>query len=120
MNVSLQRSRAAVSLGALWLCSLAGAAAPRVAVIAEAPLAAPAQHGLEKLKEALRTKGFGIVDAPAQASYVLLLGLSPNSTAAHVLRDWKAPLPDGAEALTVWHGNYQGKPAAALCGADTL
>ena len=34
------------------------------------------------------------------------------------LREWKAPLPDGAEALTVWRGNYQGKPAVILCGAD--
>ncbi len=117
MKSLLQRT-IVVSFGALFLCSLAAPAAPQVAVIAQGPLAAPAQHGLEKLKEALHAKGFGIVDAPAQAGYVLLLGLSPNSAAANVLREWKAPLPDGAEALTVWRGNYQGKPAAALCGAD--
>jgi hypothetical protein len=118
MSTLPPRSGAAVSLPALFLFSLHAWAAPQVAVIAQGGWEPPAQHGVEKLREALRARGFGVVDAPARAGYVLLLGVAESGAAAGALRSWKAPLPEGAEGLTVWRGSYQGKPAAALCGAD--
>jgi hypothetical protein len=106
-------SRRSGTLGALLLLALP-AWATQVAILTDANPAAPAQHGLQKLNDGLRAKGFTVVTSAAHADYVILAG----SPALAALKSWKAPLPTGAEALTVWRGRYQGKPAAALAGAD--
>jgi len=98
-------------LAVMFLSSLS---AGQVAILSDAGLAAPARHGLQKLDQSLAAKGFTVVAAAAQADYVILAG----AAAATALKTWKAPLPAGVEALTVWRGRYQGKPAAALCGSD--
>src|SRR5439155_11195757 len=35
-----------------------------------------------------------------------------------VSQEWKAPVPPGREALTIWRGRYQNKPALSLRGRD--
>jgi len=110
--------RKLVWLGALLLGTFPASAA-RVALVTEGELKPPAQHGLSKLEQALRKKGFEVSASAAQADYVILAGASPDTAAAKVLKEWKAPVPNGAEALTIQRGRYQGKPAVALCGSDS-
>ncbi|HXB73272.1 MAG TPA: hypothetical protein VNY05_33855, partial [Candidatus Acidoferrales bacterium] len=93
---------------------LSALSARQVSILTDANPAAPVKHGLQMLDDALRAKGFTVAASPAQADYVILAG----APALAALKTWKAPLPAGAEALTVWRGRYQGKPAAALSGAD--
>src|ERR1017187_5157509 len=98
--------RRLVPMAALLLLALPAMAARRVALIAEGELAPPARHGLAKLREALRAKGFEIADSAAHADYVILAGIGPSDT----LQQWKAPLPAGREALTIWRGRYLATP----------
>ena len=110
-------------LGAILFCALPATAARQVLVVAEGELAAPARHGLTKLEQELRGKGFEVVNSQtakvADADFVVLAGVNPSSTAVtRTLTEWKAALPEGAEALTIHRGAYQGKPAIVLCGAD--
>jgi hypothetical protein len=97
-----------------FLLCLPASAARQVAVLTEGELAPPAQHGLAKLQDVLRGKGFEISTSPAQAEYVILAGTGPSATA----QEWKAPTPAGREALTIWKGRYQSKPAISLRGSD--
>ena len=106
--------RPLVPMAALWLLALPAMAARQVALITKGELAPPARHGLAKLGEALRTKGFDVTASAAQADYVILAGIG----ASDALKQWNAPVPAGREALTVWRGRYQDKPAIALCGGD--
>lgn len=100
---------------ALFAALLASTVSARqVALLTDANPAVPARHGLEKLEQSLRAKGLAVVTSAARADYVILAG----APAASALQSWKVPLPTGVEALTVWRGRYQGKPAAALYGAD--
>ncbi len=89
-------------------------AARQVALVAEGELAPPARHGLDKLRDALRVKGFEVTASAAQADYVILAGTG----ASPALQDSQAPAPAGRESLTIWRGRYQNKPAIALRGAD--
>ncbi len=106
--------------GIVWLLLLAGEAlaGPVVAVIAPAQAAGPGRYGVERLEQALRAKGCEITDSAAGAEFVLFAGLSADREVAGILREWKAPVPAGAEALTIWRGRYQGKTAAVVAGAD--
>src|ERR1035441_4893101 len=99
---------------ALFLLALPAMAARQVAVVTEGELAPPARHGLAKLRDALRAKGYDLADSAAHAEYVILAGIGPSDT----LQQWKAPVPAGREALTIWRGRYLDKPAIALLGGD--
>src|ERR1035438_7884738 len=101
-------------IAVLFLLALPAMAAQQVALIADGELAPAATHGLAKLREALRAKGFGIAASAAAADYVILAGAG----AAAALQQWKAPVPAGREALTIWRGRYRDRPTIALSGGD--
>ncbi len=95
----------------------------KVTVIADATMDAPAWHGIRKLEAALRAKGVSVAKGGGQVNgsdFVVLAGLAAGrGPAAIALGQMKAPVPDGAEALTIRKGaRYQGKPAILLVGAD--
>jgi hypothetical protein len=94
-------------LAAAFLFAWLAPAAPRVAVVAEGALSPPARHGLAKMEQALRAKGFEVVDSTAagaaQADFVVLAGLRPS---------------EGAEGLAIRRDKFQGKPAVMLYGGD--
>ena len=101
-------------IAALFLLALPAMAARQIALVTEGELAPPARHGLAKLQEALRAKGFDVAASAAQADYVILAGTGASAT----LREWEAPAPSGRESLTIWRGRYRNKPAIALRGGD--
>ena len=101
-------------VAALFLLALPAMAARRVALVTNGELAPPARHGLAKLQEALRAKGFDVIASAAQADYVILAGAGPSPT----LPGWNVPAPAGRESLTIWRGRYRNKPALALRGGD--
>jgi hypothetical protein len=103
---------------ALFLLCAPALAAQKVAVITDGAIIPPAAHGLAKLEQSLRAKGYELAD-PAGADYLILAGVrSPNGEITKALNGLKALLPDGPEALTIQRANYRGKPAVFLCGAD--
>jgi hypothetical protein len=79
--------------------------AARVAIVTEGPIDPPARHGLTKLDQALRARGFDVVNSakPVKADYFVFAGTN-------------APL--GAEALTIRRENRQGRPVVRLTGGD--
>src|ERR1019366_184378 len=101
-------------VAALFLLALPAMAARQVALIIDGELAPAARHGLAKLQEALRAKGFDVTASAAQPDYVILAGAG----ASDPLQQWKAPVPAGRESLTIWRGRYRNKPAIALRGGD--
>src|ERR1035438_6176570 len=106
--------RRLIPMAALLLLALPALAARRVAVVTEGEPAPPARHGLTKLRDALRAKGFEIADSAEHADYVILAGTGASDT----LQQWRAPVPAGREALTIWRGRYLDKAAIALSGGD--
>jgi hypothetical protein len=108
--------RRLVPIVALFLLALPAMAARQVALVTEGEIAPPARHGLAKLRDALRAKGFDIAETAAHADYVIFAGTGIG--ASDTLQQWKAPAPAGREALTIWRGRYLGKPAIALSGGD--
>ena len=106
--------RRLTSLGALFLLSIPAIAARQVALLTEGELAPPALYGLAKLKDALRAKGFDVSGSAAQADCVIFAGIGPSAAT----QEWKAPVPAGREALTIWRGRHQNKPAISLRGGD--
>src|SRR4051794_20191685 len=95
----------------------------KVAIVADPGLDATAKHGIGKLTEALRAKGVTVseaADAVTTADLVVVAGLSGSrGSAASALTSDGAPLPSGAEALTVRIAiRYQGKPAIVIAGSD--
>src|ERR1035441_299337 len=105
--------RRLVPMAALLLLILPAMAARQVALVIEGELAPPARHGLAKLQDALRAKGYEIAADAAQADYVILAG-----TGASAAAQLGAPVPAGREALTIWRGRYLDKPAIVLSGGD--
>src|ERR1039458_4370760 len=101
-------------VAALFLLALPAMAARQVALVTDGELAQPARHGLAKVQEALRARGFDVTASAAQADYVILAGTGASAT----LQQWKAPAPAGRESLTIWRGRYRNKPAIALRGGD--
>ncbi len=101
-------------LAALFLLAIPAMAARQVALLTEGELAPPAMHGLAKLKDALRAKGFDVSTSAAQADYVIFAGIGPSAAS----QEWKAPVPSGREALTISRGRYRNKPAISLRGGD--
>src|SRR5450432_2842573 len=112
-----------IIVGAMIALARPAAAAKRVALVTEGELAAPARHGLDKLEQALRRKGFEIAPtagAPT-ADFIILAGVRSNSNGGAVetaIRSAKGALPEGAEALTVQRAVYRSRPAVVLYGAD--
>ncbi|MDP2995869.1 MAG: hypothetical protein Q8N47_00185 [Bryobacterales bacterium] len=110
---------------ALILTALACPAAPvaaRVVLLADGRLDAPADYGLEKLRESLAAKGIPVERATnlsaSGADFVVLAGQSSSARVAGALKTAKAALPQGAQALAIRRGTFQGKPALILCGSD--
>ncbi|MEK7755116.1 MAG: hypothetical protein AAB654_24530, partial [Acidobacteriota bacterium] len=110
---------------ALILSALACPAAPvaaRVVLLADGRLAAPAEYGREKLRESLAAKGIPVERATnlssSGADFVVLAGQSSSARVAGALKAAKASLPQGAQALAIRRGTFQGKPALILCGSD--
>ena len=68
-------------------------------------------YGVKQLQSALTAKGLSVA---ATADSIILAG----APAVAALKTWKAPIPTVPEALTIWRGRYQGKPAIALAGGD--
>src|ERR1035437_6025778 len=97
-------------VAALFLLTLPAMAARQVAVVTDGELAQPARHGLAKLQEALRAKGFDVTASAAQADYVILAGTGASAT----LQQWKAPAPAGRG------GDARGLMYAALDTADRI
>ncbi|MEO8594975.1 MAG: hypothetical protein ABI759_16770 [Candidatus Solibacter sp.] len=95
----------------------------KVTVITDSGLDATARHGIGKLTEALRAKGITVAEGAGEtqaADVVVLAGLAgARGAAAAALSGASAPVPSGAEALTIRTGiRYQGKPAIVLAGSD--
>src|ERR1035441_6826936 len=82
-------------VAALFLLALPAMAARQVALVIDGELAQPARHGLAKLQEALRAKGFDVTASAAQADYVILAGTG----ASAALQQWKAPAPAGRDLI---------------------
>ncbi len=100
----------------LFLCAGALPAA-RVAVIADAGLEGPARHGLAKLSESLKARGFSVESGSVgRADYVVVAGLSSDKRVAAALS--RGTLPSGPQALVMRRTTFQGKPAVVLCGSD--
>ncbi len=101
----------------------AGVKAGKVAVVTDAAEDPPSRNGRMKLEQALREKGCTVTEGTrgiAGADFELLAGVMPaHGPAAVAIDAMKAPVPSGAEALTVRTGaRYRGKPAIVLAGAD--
>ncbi|MDX2429438.1 MAG: hypothetical protein QNK35_00805 [Bacteroides sp.] len=86
-------------------------------------LNSPANHGLNKLNEALKDQQ--ILIAPQAESddgnsdYYILAGLSSEENhVTTLLREMQIPLPEKKEALLIKKADFRGKPALLLCGAD--
>jgi hypothetical protein len=86
---------------ALLLSAVCAQAATRVAVIAPGELPAPARHGLAKLRDTLRDKGFEVTSSPTGAAYLIHARITSGP----------------AEALTIRKETQSGKPAVFLEGA---
>src|SRR5215471_19933308 len=96
------------------LLALHAANARQVALITDGELASPARHGIDKLRDALRAKGFDVTANEAQVDYVILAGIGPSVA----LRTFQAPTPAGRETFTIAKGTWQNKPAVILRGGD--
>ncbi len=110
---------------ALTLLALAGSAArgaARVVLLTSGRLDAPAEYGLEKLRESLRANGLSVEratdDAIGEADFVVLAGPASDSRIARTLAAIRAPLPQGPQALVIRRTKLEGKPALILCGSD--
>lgn len=104
VRIALRCAVASV-LFVLWAVT---SAAQTVAIVTDGPLEGPARHGLASLEEALRTKGVTVVqgvDSLAPGAVVVLAGVrSADGAATAALKALRAPVPDGAEALTIRRG----------------
>ena len=114
-----------VTAGVVFMLWTASAAAQTVAILTDATPDGPVRYGLTKIEEALRAKGFSVQqgrDAVKASAFVVLAGIrSANGAATAALTAANAPLPQGAEALTIRrNGQYEGKRAVVLVGSDSV
>ena len=82
-----------------------------------------ALHGVTKLKQALRARGWKVktltsLDAAPVQLLVVAGTTTNNGMAAQLLREAKETLPATAEALTVKKMPHGDQPMLVLCGAD--
>jgi hypothetical protein len=111
----------AVSAAAVLRSAGPPVAAPAVTIVIDAGAAAPANHGIARLREALCGRGFRLVDPADKVApdFVVVAGVGPASEAARTLNALDVRLPAGAEALSVrTAATYRGRPALVLYGSD--
>lgn len=94
----------------LLFAAAVAASKPRVAILPDGALPAPARYGLAKLESALKIKGIEVAAGPADL-YVLA-GLRSAGACK------TAPAAAAAEALSIRKTTHKGKAAVVLCGAD--
>ena len=113
-----------LAVGLIGLLGVFGAPvrAAKVALVADGELAAPAQHGLAKLVQALDAKGVSVVRGgvtAADADFVVLAGVGSDAGwAERTLRATGVTLPRKPEALVIHRTKIEGKPGLVLSGAD--
>ena len=115
-------------IGLLIVCGLpiliAGRTPARTVSLVVDPVCGPAaRHGLERMRDAFRRKGFAIEDVrsadSAAGSIVVVAGLAAaGSPASRLLQESKTALPAAPEALSVLRTTRHGKDLLVLCGAD--
>ena len=96
----------------------------RVTLIVDSALDAIAKHGIGKLEDTLRVRGIAVWEGttqPGDADVVVVAGLAGSGgPGAKTLAQLRAPVPQGAEALTVRKAaTFQGKPVIVLTGSDS-
>ncbi len=96
---------------------------PEISIVADKTPSAAVTHGLTKVMAALRAKHIpfenvgSVVQARGKA--VLVAGLATGmGEAARLLKAGNYPVPNGAEALTVWKTNAAKKPVWVVSGSD--
>ena len=111
----------------LLICTmpLRSMAGSQVAIIVDPNLEEPALHGLDKLEQALRSKGHAVTYAKEvvsnPADYFILAGKSTtDGPASRTLRVCNVAMPEGPEALVIQNMELQGKPSLILCGSDAV
>ena len=116
--------RLRLQVAALYL-SIAGvsashlAAAQRIAVLTTERPGLPASHGVEVLREAIKAKGFDVVDNLKGAEYQLIIGGTAAETAARAIRGSGVVMPKAPETLAAWRGRIGGIPSIVLAGGDS-
>ena len=94
-----------------------------VSFVTDPSCGAAAHHGLDRLKDAFRRKGFAVeeIRSPEEARGDILVvsGLAAgNGPAVRYLQDAKTALPAGPEALVVLRTTWKAKDMLLLCGSD--
>jgi len=118
--------KAALWLVALFILSGSQARAQSVAIVVDdGTMPRAAQHGLDKLEAALRTRGLTVMrgrQAVAASALVVVAGLrNANGPAAQALSSLNGSVPTVAEALTIRRGvPFAGKSALLLVGSDSV
>ena len=102
----------------LCLTGLHAWAGPKVAVIADSNLAAPARHGVIALENAIRAKGLTLVGGPESADYLIFAGGDSAVTAARAMKGAVVAFTKTPESLDILRGRIQNKPAVVLAGGD--
>lgn len=100
-----------------------GATAHTVSLVVTGHESKPVQHGLAKLREALRAKGAAIEEAASlqgmTGAQVLVAGLpSLPGPAAELLADLRLPPPTGADGLLIRRCSRDGNSILLVAGAD--
>lgn len=96
---------------------------PTVSIVTDQANGLATTHGLQKVKEALKAKGFsyeyvGEIKA-ARGKYLLVAGLASGAGAAtELLKKSQRSPPTGDEALVLWKTTLAGKTAWVLSGSD--
>ncbi|HEY1948934.1 MAG TPA: hypothetical protein VGG97_18140 [Bryobacteraceae bacterium] len=73
-------------LGIIYLLTATAMAAQNVAVVVDNNLAFPARHGVTKLEEALRSKGFTVTDRADGADYVISASIVKGAAESLLIR----------------------------------
>ncbi len=102
---------------------LPSAEAPAITLLPDATLTAPAQHGLNKVKAALRAKGVefneGATATHVQGGTQIVIGsASGGGMAANALEELKLRAPTNAQALLIEKTRWRGKQTLLVCGSD--
>src|SRR5712692_6417698 len=94
-----------------------------VSVVTDGSPGPAASHGMEKLKAALRAKGFTCEKAAsldeARGKFAIVTGLAgSDAPASRLLKAGNHPVPQGPEALVIWRTEWKGKPVWLIAGSD--
>lgn len=105
------------------LCVASTAGGPVITFVSDAVLPAPAQHGMNTVKAALREKAIAFDETTSSAGVrgetQILVGLAAGpGTAATALRELKVPAPIHAQSFLIEKTHWHGKPTLLVCGAE--